>query len=189
MASPLKNIIILPLEERIKAGGCSHLQVVDFNDFADTAGTTKTLSVLTGTARQGLGRIFYALKTNFDGGATSELTVQGTLNYASSTDKVVLPAHSIHEDATEVVAGPAGLAVVDASTTDTTFGAQELAVLDSLRLRVDSLTGRVPIIPGEAWTLDFLFTSTGANLNALTSGKLQLFIERIDLNDFDQVVA
>ncbi len=189
MASALKNIIPLPLEERIKAGGCSHLQVVDFNDFADTAGATKTLSIFTGKARQGLGRIFYALKTNFDGGATSGLTVQGTLNYASSTDKVVLAAHELHEDSTEVVAGPAGLAVVDASTVDDTYGNPENLVLTSARSRIDSLTGRIPIIPGEAWTLDLLFTATGGNLNLITSGKVQFFIEVIDLSDFDQVLA
>jgi hypothetical protein len=189
MASPLQTIIPLTLEERLKTGGCTHLQPIDFNDFLDTAGTTKTLSILSGKARQGLGRIFFALKTAAVGASITNLTVKATLNYASSTDKETIPAFELCAAATELLAGPPQIADADASTVDGTYGAEEQAVIGSLRTKLNQALGRLPIVPGETWTLDLLFTATGANLDALTALKLQVFVERIDLDDFDQVTG
>ncbi len=186
MPSPAITAIPLTIQEQVRTK-CTHVQPVKYTDLNDTAGTTKTLSIFTGRSKQGIGRVFFVIDTNFDGGSTTDLTVAATLNYASSTDKALLSAVSIHEDGTEVPASPAGIGVVDASTTDTTFGQQELDVLNSLRTIVNQLTGRTPIVASEGWTLDLLFTSTTANLDALTSGKLLVFFEVIDLTGFAQV--
>lgn len=175
MATPAILAVLLSLPEQTRTR-CTHVQVIKYTDLNDTAGTTKTHSIFTGRAKQGIGRVFIVIDTNFDGGATSELTVKPILNFTSGTDKDLLAAVSIHEDATEILSSPEIITTV----VDGTYGAQEQAVLDLL-------TGRTPIMVNQAWTLDLLFTSTGANLDALTSGKLLVFFEVIDLTGFAQV--
>lgn len=186
MATPAQTAIPLSLSERIRTG-CSHVQVIPYTDLTDTAGTTKTLVIFTGASKQGICRVFFVIDTNFDGGATSDMTVSATLNYASSTDKTLVAAVSVHEDGTEVPGSPAGIAVVDASTVDDTYGNAENLVVTDLRSKLNIVLGRIPIIPSEAWTLDLLFTSSGGNLSVLTSGKLLVFFEVIDLSGFTQV--
>ncbi len=186
MSSPALLAAPLSLQERIRTG-CSHLQVVKYTDLNDTAGATKTLVVFTGASKQGICRVFFVIDTNFDGTSITELTVSATLNYASSTDKTLVAAVSICGVATEVPASPAGIAVVDASTVDDTFGNPENLVLTDMRSKLNIVLGRIPIIPSEAWTLDLLFTATGANLSALTIGKLLVFFEVIDLSGFTNV--
>jgi hypothetical protein len=186
MSAPAQAAIPLSLEERLKTK-CSHLQVVDFNDLTDTAGTTKTLTVFTGKAGQTLGRVVGKIKTNFDGGSTTDLTVTATLNYGSSTDKIVIPATSIHEDGTEVAHFPVQIADVDDGTVDTTYGQDEADVITSLRTKLNAVLGALPKAINEAWTLDLLFTATGANLSTLTAGKVQIFFDVLDYSDFDQV--
>jgi hypothetical protein len=175
MATPSVLAVPLTHAEQIRTK-CSHVQVVKYTDLTDTAGTTKTLEIFTGRSKQGIGRVFIVIDTNFDGGATTDLTVKPILNASTGTDKDLLAAVSIHEDATEVPSSPALIATV----VDGTYGAQEQAV-------IDLLTGRTPIMVNEAWTLDLLFTSTGANLSTLTSGKLLVFFEVIDLTGFAQI--
>ncbi len=186
MATPAILAIPLAQQEQVRTK-CSHVQVVPYTDLTDTAGTTKTLSIFSGVAKQGIGRVFFIIDTNFDGGSTSELTVKATLNYASSTDKDLTGSISIHEDGTEIIASPAQIADVATDTVDGTYGTEESTVIASLRTKLNQVLARVPIMASEAWTLDLLFTSTGANLSTLTSGKLLVFFEVLDFTGFKQV--
>lgn len=79
--------------------------------------------------------------TNFDGGATSDLSV--VLGDGNDTDRL-LTATIIHEDATEVPAKAMGAVTIPYA---------------------------YPITD----TIDAVFTATGANLDALTSGEVEFY--------------
>ncbi len=157
------------MEERVKTG-CSHRAVVSYTDLTDTAGTAKTLVLLPYIARDIFNFAFFDLVKTFDGGATSELTVAVGWNGATTDDADgLIEAKSIHEDATEILADAGS---IDGSTTDTTFGAQELAVLNSLR-------ARRAYAALDAGNIEAVFTATGANLTTLTQGLLHIYLNRI----------
>ena len=161
------------------ARGYSHEYLVQFTDLNDTAGTAKTLTACddlpAGTRVQLLG---YQVDTLFDGGATSELTVAVGWDLASGTDDSdgLMAAASIHADATPIRYGPPAVADVDASTVDNTYGQQENDVITSLRSRVNTELKRPVKVFNDTADLNFVFTSTGANLTALTAGRVRFFL-------------
>lgn len=174
MASPAIAPIELSLEERIKLDGATHKIVVDYTDLTDTAGTAKTLVLLPYLARDIVRLKAWDLVKTFDGGATSELTVKLGWNGTVDDDDGLLLATSIHEDATEILGGASK---ANTATTDTTFGQQELDVLDSLRALFNGLQAQ------DAGNIEAVFTSTGANLSTLTQGRVVFYIQRLRLTD------
>lgn len=165
------NVQLLSLEERIKSG-CSHVAVIDYTDLNGTAGTSKTLTPFsTGLARDIVSWAWFDLVTPFDGGSTSNLTIKFGYNGASvDDDDAFIDAQSIHLDSTEILAG-AGK--IDTSTVDGTYGSQEQAVIESLRARVNKYAAQ------ETFSLEAVFTSSGANLSELTTGALRLYFNVI----------
>ena len=126
---------------------------IDYGDIS-TAGTTNALNLNTqaGTGKEFPANVYirnvYAyLHTTFDGGATSELTIQ----IGDDADpNGLVAAKSVHEDGS----GAAGFQVL-------TYGAE---LTDQARFE-------------SGYTPDCLFTSTGANLDALTQGERTLIVE------------
>lgn len=175
MASPAIAAQELMLEERIKFDGATHRIVIDYTDLTDTAGTAKTLQVLPYIARDIVRLKVFDLVKPFDGGSTSALNVIAGWNGGSVDDaNGLLEATELHADATEILAGAPN---ADASTVDGTYGAQEQAVIASLRALFAGLQAQ------EAGNIELVFTATGANLTALTQGKLFLYLQRIRLSD------
>jgi hypothetical protein len=150
------QVIKLCNEERIQTG-CSHVAIIDYTDLNTTAGTTKTLTLAPYIARDFIDKLCFDLITPFDGGATSALGLEVGWNGASVDDpNGLLESAEVHVDATEILAGDATGAAFAAKRTG--FAAQE------------------------AGDIEALFTATGANLTALTTGKVRIYFNLIPLS-------
>jgi len=107
------NISELTLQEQVRTG-CRYAAEIDHTDLSDTAATTKTLTFdAGGVLGDVVDRVLIDLVTEFDGGATSELTVQVGYDLAAGTDDPngLAVAQSLHADATPINTGVSTLAV------------------------------------------------------------------------------
>lgn len=167
------KVIELTLEERVKTGR-SHMAVIDYTDLNTTAGTGKTLVLAPYLARDILERGAYDLVTPFVGAAITNLTAKLGYNGATTDGADSLfEAKELAGVATEILSDAGS---IDASAIDATFGAPELAVLTSLR-------NRQAYAPQDAGNVEIVFTATGANLTALTAGKVRVLFNVIRLTD------
>jgi hypothetical protein len=176
------KITELTLEERIKTG-CSHQVVIDYTDLNDTAGAAKTLDLVAYKARDCVTFTAFDLITPFDGGATSALAFK--LGFDGATvddDDAFIQSEELHLDATEVLASVGVPPAVAADTVDATYGAEEAAVITSLRNVVGNFRAR-RIAFQEAGMIEAVFTASGGNLNALTQGKVAIFMNIVNLPD------
>ena len=105
--------------------------------------------------------VTYVLDTEFDGGATSELTIQ--IGDGTNPDGYI-EAKSVHADATAVFT----------SLVDGVYLTAEAGTTDP----VNATNGKQY---AAADTLDVLFTATGANLSVLTAGSLRVIVEYLDI--------
>lgn len=120
---------------------------------ASTTGTVEAISIpIYGVVEA----VTYYLKENFDGGATSELTIQ--IGDGSDADGYIT-AQSVHADSTPVVSALVDGAYLNDLTTDNVVNGKQYAAAD---------------------TIDVLFTATGANLDALTQGSVVIVVKYID---------
>lgn len=167
------QVIELGLEERVKCGR-SHMAIIDFTDLNTTAGTGKTLQLAPYIARDILERGAFDLVTPFQGASITSLTAALGWNGAT-TDLAngLFEAKELCVDATEILADAGS---IDGSTTDGTYGSQELAVLNSLR-------NRQAYAAQDAGNVEIVFTASGANLTALTVGRVRVFFNKIRLAD------
>jgi hypothetical protein len=164
----------LLLEERIKTG-CSHMLEVDFEYLKSIPAitTTATLVVLPFIARDVVNFAMLDVVTTFDGASVTAAKVDFGYNGATVDDAdAFIDNIEVCTAGTELLAD-AGSAAPD--VTDATYGAQELAVLNSLR----SLR---PWAAQEAGNLELVITLTGGNHSALTAGRLRVFFNLIRLN-------
>lgn len=181
------QVIELSLEERVKSG-CSHLAIADYTDLNGTAGTGKTLTFFTYAARDVLGRLKMDLVTPFVGAAVTNLTVKVGYNGASvDDDDAFLPLTELAGVATEILAATATPAAPDASTVDETYSTAESTVVNSLRTVINNLRAALGLAAQEAGTVEAVFTSTGANLTALTAGRVKFFFDVVRLPDFRDI--
>ena len=97
--------------------------------------------------------VTYVLDTEFDGGATSELTIQ--IGDGTDPDGYI-EAKSVHADATPVFTSVSDGAYLF----DNVVNGFQYAAADSI---------------------DVLFTATGANTSALTAGSLRVIVEYLDI--------
>lgn len=121
------------------------------------ASTTETIEAIQVPAYGIVQQVAYYLVEEFDGGATSELTVQ--LGDAADADGYIT-AQSVHADATSVKS-----AIVD--------GAYLNVGTD-----VNTGNGKQYSAPG---TINVLFTATGANVSVLTQGKIRVVVSYLDI--------
>jgi hypothetical protein len=137
--------------------GYTHKSVVTFADLtALGAVASGTVALATYTAGLGCTKAAYRLVTAFDGGATSALALDVGHNGATTDDPdSILDNYEVHSTGTEIF-----------------FGDGNGAVFATLR------TGYYPL---DAGTYEALFTATGANLNALTAGEVNIYLKLEDL--------
>lgn len=159
------------------ATGCTHRFEITYADLtaADTTQTVTLASIL--AAGTFVSNVCYKVVTLFDGGSTSDLTVQVGYDVATGTDDAngLLTAHSIHADGTYIMAGPSPIGDADTGTVDGTYGAAESTVIASLRSKLDALTRSAPKAFQESGSVTALFTSSGANLSTLTQGEVHIY--------------
>jgi len=121
------------------------------------AATTETVEAISLPINSVVTQVAFVLDTEFDGGATSELTIQ----VGDGTDpNGYITAKSVHADATSVATGIVDGAYLNDGTTNNTVNGKQYAAAD---------------------TLDVLFTATGANVSVLTAGQVRVIVSYIDL--------
>ena len=182
---------VLPIcnTEAAQALGATHLIKVRYTDLNDTAGTTKTLTPIASIAANTLFQYQgHVLITDFDGGATSELVFTAGYDLSSGTDDAdgYAGSTSVHADATEIDAGPVEITDVATDTVDGTYGAEESTVIASLRTKLNSLLKLQPVCHNEAWDFELAWTSTGANLDALTAGEVWFLVSLVNLDQLEK---
>lgn len=101
--------------------------------------------------------VAYVLDTEFDGGATSEMTVQ--IGDGVDPNGYIL-AKSVHVDGTAVLTSVVDGAYLTVGTDVDTGNSKQYAAAD---------------------TIDVLFTATGANLSVLTQGSMRVIVEYLDI--------
>lgn len=137
--------------------GFTHKFTIDYTDLTALGAVTSGAVVLAPyTAGFILQLAAYRLETAFDGGATSALALDVGWNGASTDDPDgAIDNYEVHVDGTEVF-----------------YGDGNGAAFASLR------TGYAAL---DAGTIEATFTATGGNLNALTQGKVHIFLRLVDL--------
>ena len=132
-------------------------RVIEANELT-AAATTQTIEAIQLPAYSVVTQVAFKLEEEFDGGATSELTVQ----LGDGTDpNGYITAQSVHADATSVAAAIVDGAYLNDGTTGNTINGKLYSAAD---------------------TVDVLFTATGANVSVLTAGKVRVVVSYIDLN-------
>lgn len=138
---------------------------------AQAASTTGTLSPFTTALSAGWQSQYVGafLKTPFDGGATSALTLTQGYDLASGTDKSTgyTPAIQLHVDASEDFYQPDEIA----DATDATTAISQLNLLIKQSRKTFEAAANI----------QFLFTATGANLTALDTGEVHVYYRLFDL--------
>ena len=147
-------------EQEKAAIGFTHKFVIPHTDMTSTAATTLTIDLLAVTAGTVVKNVAHRVVTNFDGGATSALTLDLGYDLAAGVDDPngFIEAVSVHADGTPVAFGLANGAAF-----------------------ATKLTGYAFL---EAATIDALFTATGANLTALTQGEVHIYVELAKLPNY-----
>jgi hypothetical protein len=137
--------------------GFTHKVVITFADLtALGAVASGTVALATYTAGLGCTKAAFRLVTAFTGGATSALALDVGHNGATTDDPdSILDNYEVHSTGTEIM-----------------FGDGNGAVFATLR------TGYYPL---DAGTYEALFTATGANLNVLTAGEVNIYLRLEDL--------
>lgn len=140
--------------------GFSHRFTVDYTDFT-AAATTQVFQLLNSLPRGTMvTAAAFELETPFDGGATSALAMDVGYDLLAGTDDpdAFLDNYEVHLDATEVLAGDGNGAVF--------------------------ATLRTGYVSQEQMDLEVLFTATGANVTALTAGKVHIYLKVVELPKF-----
>lgn len=185
----MPTVIPLSTIDARVASGATHLIKVPYTDLTDTAGTAKTLSLITGIPANTLFRfVGQVLITDFAGTSITELTAAVGYDLTSGTDDAdgFQAATSVCGAATEIDATPEVITDVDASATDTTYGQAELDVLNSCRSKTNLVLKQLPRCFNEAWDLEAVFTSTGANLSVLTAGEVWFLVAMCNLDQIEK---
>lgn len=147
--------------EETRECGFTHKAIVRHTDLTGTAATSKVETLLSGlTAGTLVQAAAFRLVTPFDGGATTNLALDVGWNLAAGTDDPdgLLDNYEIHVDATEVLAGDGNGAAF--ATLRTGFAFQE------------------------SGSIEALLTATGANLSALTTGEVWIYLSVVDLDNY-----
>lgn len=171
--------------------GATHMIIVDYTDLTGTAATSKTQELMASIpANTRFRYVGHILKEDFDGPSITELTMKIGYDLASGTDDDdgFQAATSICGAATELEATPELVTDVDSSSIDTTYGQAELDVLTSLRTKVNTVLKLLPRSFTVAWDLEAVFTSTGANLSVLTSGRVAILVELWNLDQAEKAI-
>ena len=119
--------------------------------------TTNTFAAISIPAYGIVKDVTFFLDTEFDGGATSELTIQ--IGDGADPDGYIT-AQSVHADATPVTSALIDGLYLNDGTTDYTVNGKQYTADD---------------------TIDVLFTATGGNLDVLTAGSVRIIVNYLDI--------
>lgn len=143
--------------DEVRATGFTHVATIEYTDLSVGA-TTNTITLVDGL---GVGHLVTAaafyLETGFVGTSITNLTIEVGWDLAAGTDDPngLIEAAELATAGTEILAGDAtGVAF---ATKRTGFAFQESGDIEAL------------------------FTATGANLSALTAGKVHVYLTIVDL--------
>lgn len=143
----------LPIEAAAVTG-CNYEVVIDFNDFTDTAATSKTLTV-TIPADHWVRGGFHILETDFAAPSISTMTY--TVGDGSDAD-LFMTSTEVETSGTEIDGkGPTPGSGAAATPTGKYYASAD--------------------------TLDIAFSATGANVDTLTAGKMRYFFSMVNLAD------
>lgn len=121
------------------------------------AATTQTIEAISLPAAAIVTQVAFYLDEEFDGGATSELTIE----VGDGDDpNGYITAQSVHADATTVTTGIVDGVYLTVGTDVNTGNSKQYAA---------------------AGTIKVLFTATGANVSVLTAGKLRVIVSYLDI--------
>jgi hypothetical protein len=129
---------------------------IKYSDIS-AAATTKNYEAIQIPIYGVVKQVAYVLDTEFDGGATSELTVQ--IGDGTNPDGYI-EAKSVHVDGTAIPTSIVDGAYLTIGTDVNTENGKQYAAAD---------------------TIDVLFTATGANTSVLTQGSIRVIVEYLDL--------
>ncbi len=177
----------LSLNEQLGIGGTRNfVSVIDYTDLNGTAATTKILTLQAYLARELLQGFCFDLITPFVGASITNIK----LDVGYDGTAVDLQTAFINQQ--EIVASgyrlcdDGSVAAVNTSTVDNTYGQAENDVITSLRTLANDANAR-KLATQEAGNITALFTATGANLTALTAGRLHLYFGQFGLTKFRDV--
>jgi hypothetical protein len=150
----------LSLEEQAKTG-FTHKSIISYSDIATAGGATTaaTISLMPYTAGFAFQACAYKLVTGFAGTSITNLTVELGWNGATTDD-------------------PNGL--IEASEI-ATAGTEINYLLGNGVAFATKVTGYAAL---DAGSIQAVFAATGANMDALTSGELHVFIKAVDLTAY-----
>jgi len=152
------------MEEQAAASGFSHVVMIDYTDLNTTAGTTKTLEILPGMKLGSLvDKAAMYLETGFVGASITNLLLEVGWDSTADDADGLLAGYEVATAGTEILAGDG-----------------DGAAFATLR------TGFAFVAAGE---IEALFTATGANLTALTAGRVHIFLHVTQLADLARVIA
>lgn len=136
---------------------------IPYTELVGTAATTKTVTIATIPTDASVEFVGYYLVQNFDGGATSALTVQ--IGDDDDADGF-LAAASVHADSTPLSSrqNTGAYFTGEDSGTETTANVIKSKNYDNASTK----------------SLNVLFTATGANLTALTQGRVRIVVRGVD---------
>lgn len=137
--------------------GFTHRFEIPYTDLSSTASTGLAVVLAAYVAGRGVTGAAFKLVTPFDGGATTNLTIKVGHNGATTDDDdSLIAATELHLDGTEIL-----------------YGDGNGAAFATLR------TGYFPL---DAGNYEATFTATGANLTALTTGEVHVYLNIVDLS-------
>lgn len=152
------DILQIPLPDQSRFG-FTHKFTIDTDDLvALGASTTGTITLMSFVAGQGVTKAAFRLETALDGTSITNVALDVGYDVSSGTDDPdgILDNYEIAGAATEIL-----------------YGDGNGAVFATLR------TGFYPQVTG---SYTALFTATGANLSAMTAGKVHIYLRIEDLN-------
>ena len=117
---------------------------------------------------------FIDLIAGFVGASVTNLAATLGYNGATVDDAdAFIESTELATAGTELLVAAGSIAT---GTVDETYATTEAAVVNSLRARVNGLQAQ------EAGTVELVLTSTGANLSALTAGKLRCYFNVVEVS-------
>jgi hypothetical protein len=143
--------------------GFNYVKTLSYLDIS-AAATTKVVDLFPIPADGYVVRVGFYVNQFFDGGATSDLTLQ--LGVTGVDTDGFVAATAIHVDGTEVSSAINSGAFYNDGTTANTVNAK---VYDA----------------ASATTLSALFTATGGNTSVLTQGKVTIFAQIVDFAEIE----
>ena len=156
---------------------------ITYADLAEEGATTSAvLTLLNDVAvRSEISNVAFSLPTAFDGGSTSGLLLD--VGVTADLDAFI-DGIEIHEDGTQIIAAGPTLTAPSTTTVDETYATPESVVLTDLRTLANQIVNSAPKVLTATTDLLATFTATGANLDTLTAGEVNIFAKVVDLSKF-----